>query len=66
MSKFIKTNGEIDDEKIVKLFSFTFKDTMSNWCNNNMGDYPDCILAELQLAFCKRSKKVQNDEQVYM
>jgi len=31
-----------------------------------MGDYPDCTFVELQLAFCKRYQKVQNDEQVYL
>jgi hypothetical protein len=61
----IKENGETNDEKIVNLFSFTLKDTMSNWCKNT-GDYLDCIFAKLQLAFCKRFKKVHNDEQVYM
>jgi hypothetical protein len=67
MSEFIKANGETNDEKFVKLFSFTLKDTMSDWCNNNMGDYLDCIFVELQLVLiCKRFEKVQNDEQVYM
>jgi hypothetical protein len=27
---------------------------------------PDCIFDELQLTFCKRYKKVHNDEQVYL
>jgi len=31
-----------------------------------MGDYPNCIFAKLQLAFCKKYQKVQNDEQVYL
>ncbi len=31
-----------------------------------MGDYLDCTFVKLQLAFCKRCKKVQNDEQVYL
>jgi len=31
-----------------------------------MGDYLDCTFAKLQLAFCKRYRKVQNDEQVYL
>ncbi len=39
---------------------------MSHWCNNYMGDYLDCTFVELQLAFCKRYRKVQNDEQVYL
>ncbi len=47
----IKTNGEIENEKKTNLFSFTFKDIVFDWCNNYMGDYPNCIFAELQLAF---------------
>jgi hypothetical protein len=31
-----------------------------------MGDYLDCIFIKLQLAFCKKYRKVQNDEQVHM
>jgi hypothetical protein len=62
----IKTNSETNDTKIVNLFSFTLGDIMSNYCNNYMGDYPDCTFAELQLVFCKRYIKVQNDEQVYL
>jgi len=38
---------------------------MFDWGNKNLGDYLDCIFIELQLAFCKRYRKVQNDEQVY-
>jgi hypothetical protein len=43
----IRTNNEIDDAKIVNLLSFTLRDTMSNWCNNYLGDYRDCTFAEL-------------------
>ncbi len=39
---------------------------MFNQCNNYMGDYPKCIFAKLQLAFCKWFRPVQNDEQVYL
>jgi hypothetical protein len=31
-----------------------------------MEDYLDCIFAKLQLAFCKRYRKVHDDEQVYL
>jgi hypothetical protein len=62
----IKANSEIDDAKIINLFIFTFKNTMSNWCNNYLGDYPNCTFVELQLACCKRYIKDQNDEQVYL
>ncbi len=62
----IRTNGETNDAKIINLFSFTLKDIMSDWCNNYMGVYPNCTFVELQLAFCKMYKKVQNDEQIYL
>ncbi len=41
----IKANGETNDEEIVNLFSFSLRDTVSNWCNNYMGNYPNCIFA---------------------
>jgi hypothetical protein len=62
----IRVNGEIKDAKIINPFSFTFKDIMFDWCNNYIEDYLDYTFAELQLAFYKRYKKVQNDEQVYL
>jgi hypothetical protein len=43
----IRTNGETNDAKIINLFSFTFKDIVSDWCNYYMGDYPDCTFAKL-------------------
>jgi hypothetical protein len=54
----IKANNETNDAKIVNIFSFTLKHIVSNWCNNYMGYYPNCIFAKLQLAFYKRYKKV--------
>jgi hypothetical protein len=39
-------NNEIDDAKIVNLFSFTLRNIMSNRCSNYMGDYPNCIFIE--------------------
>jgi hypothetical protein len=62
----IRTNSETYDVQIVNLFSFTLKDIVSYWCNNYLEDDPDYIFTKLQLAFCKRYRKVQNDEQVYM
>jgi hypothetical protein len=37
----IQTKNETNDAKIVNLFSFTLSDTMYNWCNNYMGNYPN-------------------------
>ncbi len=61
----LKQIGEIEDVKIVNLFSFTLKDIVSDQCNNNMG-YLDYTFAKLQLAFYKWFKTIQNDEQVYL
>jgi hypothetical protein len=53
-----KTNSETNDVEIINLFNFTLKDTIFDWCNDYMGDYPYCIFVELQLVFCKMYKKV--------
>jgi hypothetical protein len=39
----IIANGETNDAKTIKFLNFTFKDIVSEWCNNYMGDYPNCI-----------------------
>jgi hypothetical protein len=43
----IKTNVEIKNAEIVNIFSFTFKDTISDWCNNYIGNYPEYTFAKL-------------------
>ncbi len=43
----IRINNEIHNVEIIHLFSFTLRDIMSDWCNNHMGDYLDCIFTEL-------------------
>jgi hypothetical protein len=43
----IKANSETNNVEIVKLFSFTHKDIVFNWCNNYMGDYSYCTFATL-------------------
>ncbi len=43
----IRANDEIEDAKIINLFSFTLKDTIFDWCNNYMGDYLGFIFAKL-------------------
>jgi hypothetical protein len=62
----IRAYDDIEDVKIINLFSFTLRDTISDWCNNYMGDYLGCIFAKLQLTFYKQFRIVQNDEQVYL
>jgi hypothetical protein len=41
----IRANGETKSVKFVDLFSFTLRNTMSNWCNNYTGDYLNCTFA---------------------
>jgi hypothetical protein len=43
----IRANNETDDAKINNLFNFTFRYIISDWCDNYMGDYPDCIFVKL-------------------
>jgi hypothetical protein len=43
----IITNKEIYDVEIVNMFRLTFRDIVSNWCNNYMGGYPSCTFVEL-------------------
>jgi hypothetical protein len=42
----IRANSEIDDVEIVNMFNFTLGDSVSNWCNNCLGDYPYCTFVE--------------------
>jgi hypothetical protein len=58
----IRANSETNDVEIVNMFSFTLRNIMFELCNNYMGDYTNCILAELQLTFCKIYKKVKKHE----
>jgi hypothetical protein len=41
----IRANSEMDDVKIVNLFSFTFRDIMSDYYNNYLEDYPNYTFA---------------------
>ncbi len=43
----IRANSETNDAKIVIFSVLPFKDIMSNWCNNYLGNYPNCIFIEL-------------------
>ncbi len=53
----IRANNEIDDAKIVNLFNSTFIDIVFGWCNNYLGDYPNCVFVEMQLFFVKGIEK---------
>jgi hypothetical protein len=68
MSKYLKLPLEqiMKHANNINFFCFTFRDIMSDWCNNYMRDYPNYIFVKLQLVFCKWYIKVHNDEQVYL
>jgi hypothetical protein len=46
----IKANGEIKDEKIMNMFSFTLKDIAFDWywCSNYMNNYPSYKFVDLK------------------
>ncbi len=39
----LKANVETFKEYVINVFSYTLKDTTSNWCNNYMSKFPDYI-----------------------
>ncbi len=47
----IRANNETNYVKILNLFNSTLIDTMFDWCNNYLGDCPNCTFVELQLVF---------------
>ncbi len=62
----IKANSEMVDEKIVNQFNFTLKDNAFDWCNNYVQDHPNYRSTNLEQAFCRHYRTMQNDEQVYL
>jgi hypothetical protein len=49
----IKANAETFEEYNINAFSYTFKDTASNWCDNYMSKKFVCIFSKLTNAFYK-------------
>jgi hypothetical protein len=64
--KATQANGEKNDVNIVNFFCFTLCDAISKWGENFMKAHPICRFEEFEVAFCKCSRKVQTNEQVYM
>jgi hypothetical protein len=62
----IKTHVETSKEYIVNVCSYMLRDTTSEWCHNNMLEFPNYTFLELTRAFCKCHRRIQNDEQIYM
>jgi hypothetical protein len=46
--KAIKANGEIINEDIIHLFTFTLKDSIFEWGENFLQDHPNCTFVELK------------------
>ncbi len=61
-----KANGKTFEEYIINAFSFTLKETASDWCHNYMLKFLDCTFFELTIFFYKCHQKTQNNEQIYM
>jgi hypothetical protein len=64
--KTIKINGEIIEDDIINLFSFTLRDSIFEWGENYVQDNPNYIFEELEQTFCKQFKTVKNNEEIYM
>jgi hypothetical protein len=62
----VKKNAETSEEYIINVFSYTLRDTTSNWCHKYMSRYPNYIFSKFIHAFCKCHQKIENDEQIYM
>lgn len=55
-------NGETVDDKITNLFNFTLRNNAFNWCNNYIQNNLDYRFVNLEQAFCRWYRIVQNDE----
>jgi hypothetical protein len=66
LKKTIKINGEIIEDDIINLFSFTLRDNIFEWGENYVQDNPNYTFEELEQTFCKQFKTVKNYEEIYM
>jgi hypothetical protein len=53
----MKANVETFEKYIINAFSYTLRDTTSNWCHNYVLKFHDCTFSEFTQAFCKRHRK---------
>jgi len=60
--KEIQANGEKWDDDIVNLFCFTLKDAILEWGKNFIQSHPSWTFLELETAFCKHYRTIQNDK----
>jgi hypothetical protein len=56
-NSIVKANVKTFEEYIINAFSYTLRDTTSNWCHNYMSEFPNYIFSELTHAFCKHHQK---------
>jgi hypothetical protein len=62
----IRANGKTLEEYIINAFSYTLRETTSNWCHYYISKKLNCIFKKLYQAFCKHNQKTHNDEQILM
>jgi hypothetical protein len=43
----VKANAKTFEEYIINMFSYTLKDTASDWCYKYMSKFPNCIFSKL-------------------
>ncbi len=54
------------EANIINMFGFIFIDSIYEWGENFVQDYPNCTFEKLKQAFCKWFITMKNDEEVYM
>ncbi len=65
-NSIVKANVKTSEEYIINVFSYTLRNTTSDWCHNYMSKFSNYMFLEITHAFCKCDQKIQNDEQIYM
>jgi hypothetical protein len=58
----MKENEKTFKEYTINVFTYTPKDTSSNWCHNYMSEFFYYTYLELIQVFCKCHHKIQNDD----
>jgi hypothetical protein len=62
----VKINAKTSKKYIINVFSYTLRNITLDWCYNYMSEYLDYIFSDLTQTFCKRHRKIQNDDQIYV
>jgi hypothetical protein len=62
----IKVNGVTQVCMKIVYFQLTLRDTTLTWGNNFVNNHPNCNFNKFAQMLCRRYRKVQTNEQVYM